>query len=330
MPKKLTYEFVRDEFEKRGYILISTEYKGNDKKLDYLCPIHGGQSISYNSLQSGSGCFQCYDDNHRVLFSDVIKAFEDQGYILISKEYINSTSKLTYICPKHGEQHMRYSNMKNGHRCPQCNKDKERVPFEVVNNAFIVKGYILLSTSYQRGKDKLDYLCPKHGKQSISYNDLYGGHGCPDCKRDSLTERYTGENNPSWQGGVTCLNKYLRTQLVPWTQRQLNIANYTCKITGKKGDIHVHHMYSFSNIRDLTLSQLNLPILQTISEYGDNIKILTDTFLENNEILANPIVMHRPIHESFHAFCGGTSKDTSEGQLEKFKEIYLNNLMESA
>ena len=38
MDKKLTYEFVKNSFKKEGYKLLSKEYRGPHRKLDYICP----------------------------------------------------------------------------------------------------------------------------------------------------------------------------------------------------------------------------------------------------------------------------------------------------
>ena len=49
--KKLTYEFVKSEFEKVGYKLISTQYVKAIEKLDYVCDKEHISQISYNALQ---------------------------------------------------------------------------------------------------------------------------------------------------------------------------------------------------------------------------------------------------------------------------------------
>lgn len=37
MPKKLTFEFVKEQFEKEGYKLLSTEYENAHTKLKVRC-----------------------------------------------------------------------------------------------------------------------------------------------------------------------------------------------------------------------------------------------------------------------------------------------------
>lgn len=59
--QKFTHNFVKSEFEKRGYILLSENYCRSTDYLNYICPLHKNkiQKITYNSFQTGSGCRFC-------------------------------------------------------------------------------------------------------------------------------------------------------------------------------------------------------------------------------------------------------------------------------
>jgi len=46
--RKLTYEFVKESFEKEGYKLLSEEYINCEQKLDYICSKGHGHSIGWN------------------------------------------------------------------------------------------------------------------------------------------------------------------------------------------------------------------------------------------------------------------------------------------
>lgn len=59
---KHTIEEVRELFDKNGYNLISTEYKRNKDKLQYICRKHrdkGIQEISLDNFLRGRGCYYC-------------------------------------------------------------------------------------------------------------------------------------------------------------------------------------------------------------------------------------------------------------------------------
>jgi len=60
--KKLSYEYVKKEFEVRNYILISKIYKNSKTNLNFICLEHQGkgiQDINFNNLKQGHGCRYC-------------------------------------------------------------------------------------------------------------------------------------------------------------------------------------------------------------------------------------------------------------------------------
>jgi 5-methylcytosine-specific restriction endonuclease McrA len=69
VPKKITYEFVKNQFENEGYELISKEYKGSYEKLDYICPSGHVYNIKWYSWQQGKRCFYCASNvKHTIEF----------------------------------------------------------------------------------------------------------------------------------------------------------------------------------------------------------------------------------------------------------------------
>lgn len=157
--------------------------------MDYLCSKHGKQSISYGNLKFGRGCRQCGNESIasklKLSINKVRDAFESSGYQLIETKYLNNHQLLRYLCPKHGEQKISYNNLQGGAGCPKCaneaTAERIRLSFETVKSLFDEYGYTLLSTEYIGAREHLDYLCPKHGKQCITYNDLQQGRRCPQC-----------------------------------------------------------------------------------------------------------------------------------------------------
>ena len=64
MPQKLSYEFVKKVFDDAGCKLVSTEYDGCHKKLNYLCSC-GSENlheVSYQDFKNGSRCRDCRND----------------------------------------------------------------------------------------------------------------------------------------------------------------------------------------------------------------------------------------------------------------------------
>ena len=94
----------------------------------------------------------------------------------------------------------------NIHSCCQC-KSHKMSRTRISNNCKNIMsqarqvcdelGYILLSkdTDYHGLKSKVYYLCPKHGKQSSTFNNFIHGHGCKQCghERTVGSQRNTPE-----------------------------------------------------------------------------------------------------------------------------------------
>ena len=336
---------TKDYYVSKGYIFTSRNaiftIKAKDLqtnssvRINFKCD-NCGKEVNvkygdYNKTKSDL-CLKCVRaitqcGKPKILFEDVIKLFISKGYNLIStsSDYKNSASRLLFTCTKHGDQMISYDGLLQGRGCNRCGYEmaanKNRNSFKDVKSAFNNKGYILVSTEsdYTTAKDKLIYICSKHGKQSINYGNLQQGKGCPRCGDDKIS----GENNHGWKGGVTNIRRYLRVHLSSWTQQQLQRTNYTCQITGKQGSLNVHHMYSFNNILQDTMKEINMDIRPNIGDYSeDELQLIVVNFVKNNDLYANPIVMLESVHKEFHSFCGGTYKDTSNTQLSDFISMY--------
>jgi hypothetical protein len=68
--RRLPFKKIKEEFSRRGYILLSKEheYENNETILSYLCRKHlnkGILYIAYNNLSRGRGCKHCYLDSHK-------------------------------------------------------------------------------------------------------------------------------------------------------------------------------------------------------------------------------------------------------------------------
>lgn len=122
---KLKYENVKVLFEDRGYTLLTKE-PSSTKKIHFICPKHGEMTIGWNNFSHGAGCRKCADEDVAKRrckdFNVISDAFAKRGYTLLSKkeDYHNSSTKLYYLCPKHGEQQIEWSNFRAGKGCPEC------------------------------------------------------------------------------------------------------------------------------------------------------------------------------------------------------------------
>lgn len=88
-----------------------------------------------------------------------VESFE--GYILLSKEYISTSTKLDIQCPKGHIFQMHYNNFKQGKRCAKCSNIK-KYSYQEVKNIIEIEsnsGCKLISKEYTNNITKLDILC---------------------------------------------------------------------------------------------------------------------------------------------------------------------------
>lgn len=180
MNKKYNIDIIKKAFESDGYTLLSNSYINRDQKLRYKCPNGHFGTISWNNwYHNKSRCRFCannvaYDIDH------VRKVFEEEGYILLSDEYINAHTKLNYICPAGHKHSISFNKWNSGRRCGVCFSTKRKDINEVLDS-FSSEGYILLSTEYSNAGSKLEYICPNGHKHATSFSNWRHGRRCPYC-----------------------------------------------------------------------------------------------------------------------------------------------------
>lgn len=109
-------------------------------------------------------------------------------YDYSSATYINTSTKISIICPKHGEFKQLPSSHLMGSGCPKCtNEEKGRRKANTKDN-FILKAkkihknkYDYSKVEYVNNHSKTCIICPIHGKFWQTPNNHLNGQGCPQC-----------------------------------------------------------------------------------------------------------------------------------------------------
>ena len=142
--KKLTYEFVKKEFEKRGYILITKKYTNARTQMKFRCNNgNHNHQMTYDDIKQGSKCGKC-SGSMKLEYDVVSKAFEDVGYTLLSKIYKNSHQKLKIKCNEGHISTITYTHFKSsGRRCSLCSQSNgERAIQEYLDACSLVIDYV--------------------------------------------------------------------------------------------------------------------------------------------------------------------------------------------
>ena len=92
---KKTIEFIRAEFTKEGYILLTIVYKNAHSKLHYICPRGHRHSISWSNWKAGKRCPFC--SNNISKWEKTVKSFLNE----LNIDHV-SNDKSQLINPKTG------------------------------------------------------------------------------------------------------------------------------------------------------------------------------------------------------------------------------------
>ena len=189
---KTKEEFVEESQKAHGdkYDYSKVNYVNNHTKVCIICPEHGEfWQIPKNHIYRKHGCPKCASDKNgkrcRLTTEEFIhKAKEIHGekYDYSKIDYINMKSKVSIICPEHGEFFQTPSHhiiMKCG--CPKCNRshlEEETENILTENN---------IQFNYQKrfkwlGRQSLDFYLPEYniaiecqGEQHFKPKDFFGG-----------------------------------------------------------------------------------------------------------------------------------------------------------
>ena len=123
--KALSYKFVKKQFEKRGFLLLSEKYNNNLEKLKYSCNNRHISNITYSDLKKGHGCKKCYDNSRRISLDFIKKEVPKivLNYKCIANKYKNCETKIPFKCDKNHIFYMSWSNFRRGQRCGICHRE---------------------------------------------------------------------------------------------------------------------------------------------------------------------------------------------------------------
>lgn len=124
MPKKLTYDYIKDFFANNNCILLEKQYINSKIKMKYQCICGNISEIDFNKFKVGRRCKKCSKDRVssklRLSYKDVKKYFKDNDCLLLEKQYINSHTKMKYQCNCGDISFITFDHFKNGRRCYKC------------------------------------------------------------------------------------------------------------------------------------------------------------------------------------------------------------------
>lgn len=270
---------------------------------------------------------------NRIDFNIIQREFKEKNCTLITTEdeYKNQLSILKYICKEHNSiiQETYWATFKQSkYGCPLCSHNRgiyNKYDIEYAKTVFNDCNAILLDSEYKDVKTHMKFICRKHPNtvQTTTLDNLIQkGNGCKFCRY----EKISGENNNNWQGGISIVADYLRSQITHWKIDSMKIHNYKCVLTGIESNgsnLDVHHLYGFDMIIQELFYITNIKQKQFIKDYTkEELNILCKNCLDLHYKYGYGIVIHKLLHKIFHqSYKFGNN--TPE-QFKEFKQKYYN------
>jgi hypothetical protein len=175
-------EDINKEFELEGYTLLTTEYENQKQRLEYICPNGHKRYTTWKNWKRGRRCLACKNQEGKPTINLIKEIFEEEGYTLLSTDYINNKQRLDYICPKGHIHNVSWVEWNiNGSRCPYCN-GRPVITLDYVKDCMSREGYTLLSKEYKNNKQDLEFVCPNGHTHTTNWAK-WNSHKyrCPYC-----------------------------------------------------------------------------------------------------------------------------------------------------
>lgn len=186
-----------------------TDFKNSTSTINILCQKHGWFKQNVTRHMCGQGCPKCAKEiksqkmaNSQTQFIDNAIKIHGNKYDYSNVKYINNKTKVSIICPEHGEFQQR-PDMHLRHGCFKCvgrNLSLE----DFITQAKKIHGdnYDYSNSDYIQSDKKIKIKCNKcnHIFWQKPWSHLQK-HGCPNCcssKGEELISNLLQENNISY------------------------------------------------------------------------------------------------------------------------------------
>jgi len=255
--RKYTVEEIKEIFSEYGCVLLSEEYPGMRKKMEFKCSCGKKRWITFRTFLYSKKCRECtkekIGDIHRLGYEDVKNFYRQNDCELLSLTYDNVWEDLEFICSCGGIHKKSFFLFKQSPRCKICQgniqSEKQRFSYEYVKSCFEKRNCQLLSKEYINNNILLDYVCSCGCKSSIAFGDFMTGTTCRKC----FYKRNTGKNHYNWQPDRKKLkeNKKYRVMI-------RNVLRCCLKIIGVKKNNKTEKMLGYT-YKDLKTCIKNHP-----------------------------------------------------------------------
>ena len=159
---------IAKKVHENKYDYSEVKYERSNKKVCIICPEHGEFWQTPSKHMAGQGCPECSHIMRANKMRKTTAQFIDNANLVHNNKYDyskvvykNAHSKVTIICPKHGEFKQTPHHHLDFHGCPHCNNsilENEIQNLLILNNIEFIPQY----RDKWLGKQSLDFYLPDY------------------------------------------------------------------------------------------------------------------------------------------------------------------------
>ena len=183
---KTLYQFIEKAIEIHGnkYDYSKVKYNNSQEKVTVICYEHGEFDQIPNNHLRGKGCPKCKFNKISNLKRNTLEKFIKRSrnihgdkYNYSKVNYVNKQTKVTIICPIHGEFNQRpHNHVKGKQGCPKCSSSKGELALEEIFKKHNIKYEPQYNIPEIVAKYEIDFYLPEyrllvefHGIQHYEY-----------------------------------------------------------------------------------------------------------------------------------------------------------------
>lgn len=278
-------EFIKKSniIHKNKYDYSEVIYKNNLTKVKIKCQKHGDFHMRPGDHLDGSGCRLCGIDKKRNFQEYIIKSkkIHNNKYDYSKANYKSNNSKITIICPLHGDFKQTPKLHLKGSGCPSCDSNLNLDTKSFINKSKIIhkNKYDYTDVNYIKNNIKVKIKCPKHGIFEQKPMLHLAGQGCPICKSskgEKKISNFLEKNNINYISQFSFDNcKYILSLPFDFYLTDLNIC------IEYDGIQHFKEVEYWGGKDGLTLRKLRDDIKTTFCK-NNCIKLIRIAYYENN------------------------------------------------
>lgn len=127
--------------------------------------------------------------------------------------YVDMNSKVTIICPEHGEfEQTPAKHINRKHGCPKCKGARLRDHFSSTTEEFIKKavdehGDNYSKVKYVNSRTKVCVMCKKHGEFYVTPDNHLKGRGCKQSHGENMIEAWLQRSNIRYERQFVLINQ---------------------------------------------------------------------------------------------------------------------------